>query len=497
MSKEILLVVESVSNEKGVPPEVIFEALETALATATKKRYETEVDIRVAIDRTTGEYDTFRRWTVVADEDLELLGMQLTLDEAHENDESLEIEGIWEEQVESVGFGRIAAQTAKQVIVQKVREAERAQMVETYRDKMGELISGTVKKTTRDSIIVDLGNNAEAVLRKDQVLPRENFRVSAHVRALLKEVSTEGRGPQLMLSRTAPEMLVELFRIEVPEISEEVIEIKGAARDPGSRAKIAVKTNDGRIDPVGACVGMRGARVQAVSGELGNERVDIVLYDESPVQYVINAMQPAEVASIVVDEDKGTMDIAVSNDNLAQAIGRGGQNVRLASELTGWNLNVMTEEDAAAKQKQETGKVVQSFEDQLGVDKDLAELLVEEGFTSMEEIAYVPLDEMLAIEGFNDEIVEQLRTRAKDKLLTQAIAQEEKLDGVQPADDLLNMEGMDQPLAFELASRGVITMEDLAEQSIDDLLGIEGIDEVRAGELIMTARKPWFEEAGN
>ena len=497
MSKEILLVVESVSNEKGVPPEVIFEALETALATATKKRYETEVDIRVAIDRSSGEYDTFRRWTVVADEDFEFPGMHLTLDEGKEQDEALEIGGIWEEEVESVGFGRIAAQTAKQVIVQKVREAERAQMVEAYRDKMGDLISGTVKKTTRDSIIVDLGNNAEAVLRKDNILPRENFRVGAHVRALLHEVSAEGRGPQLMLSRTAPAMLIELFRIEVPEISEEVIEIKGAARDPGSRAKIAVKTNDGRIDPVGACVGMRGARVQAVSGELGNERVDIVLYDENPVQYVINAMQPAEVASIVVDEDKGTMDIAVSDDNLAQAIGRGGQNVRLASELTGWNLNVMTEDDAAAKQKQEIGKVVQNFEDQLDIETDLAELLVEEGFTSMEEIAYVPIDEMLAIDGIDEEIVEQLRTRAKDKLLTQAIAQEEKLDGVQPAEDLLNMEGMDQQLAFELAGRGVVTMEDLAEQSIDDLLDIEEIDEARAGELIMTARKPWFEEAGN
>ena len=497
MSKEILLVVESVSNEKGVPPGVIFEALETALATATKKRYETEVDIRVAIDRTSGEYDTFRRWAVVADEDFEFPGMHLTLDEGKEKDESLEIGGIWEEQVESVGFGRIAAQTAKQVIVQKVREAERAQMVEAYRDKMGDLINGTVKKTTRDSIIVDLGNNAEAVLRKDYILPRENFRMGAHVRALLHEISEEGRGPQLMLSRTAPEMLIELFRIEVPEISEEVIEVKGAARDPGSRAKIAVKTNDGRIDPVGACVGMRGARVQAVSGELGNERVDIVLYDENPVQYVINAMQPAEVASIVVDEDKGTMDIAVAEDNLAQAIGRGGQNVRLASELTGWNLNVMTEDEAASKLKKEAGRVVQSFVDQLDVDTDVAELLVEEGFTSMEEIAYVPIEEMLAIEGFDEEVVEQLRTRAKDRLLTQAIAQEEKLDGVQPADDLLNMEGMDQELAFELAGRGVITMEDLAEQSIDELLEIEGMDEAKAGELIMTARKPWFEEAGN
>ncbi|MET4696050.1 transcription termination factor NusA [Endozoicomonas lisbonensis] len=497
MSKEILLVVESVSNEKGVSPEVIFEAMEIALATATKKRYETEVDIRVAIDRKTGEYDTFRRWTIVADEDFEFPGMHFTLDEGKEKDESLEIGGVWEEQVESVGFGRIAAQTAKQVIVQKVREAERAQMVDAYRDRLGELINGTVKKTTRDSIIIDLGNNAEAVLRKDQVLPRENFRVGAHVRALLHEISTEGRGPQLMMSRSAPQMLIELFRIEVPEIAEEVIEIKGAARDPGSRAKIAVKTNDGRIDPVGACVGMRGARVQAVSGELGNERIDIVLFDDNPVQYVINAMQPAEVASIIVDEESRTMDIAVSEDNLAQAIGRGGQNVRLASELTGWNLNVMTEADAAAKQEQEAGRIKQNFIDLLDIDEELAELLVTEGFTTMEELAYVPLEEMTAIEGLDEDIVEEVRKRAKDKLLTQAIAREEKLDGVQPAEDLLNMDGMEEDLAFELASRGVVTMEDLAEQSIDDLLDIEGMDEKRAGDLIMTARAPWFEEAGN
>ena len=497
MSKEILLVVESVSNEKGVPPEVIFEALETALATATKKRYESEVDIRVAINRTTGDYETFRRWTIVADEDFEFAGMHMTLDEGKEEDESLEIGDVWEEVVESVGFGRIAAQAAKQVIVLKVREAERIQMVEQYRDKMGTLISGTVKKTTRDSIIVDLGNNAEAILKKDQILPRENFRMGSHVRALLKEAVVDARGPQLMLSRTDPAMLVELFRIEVPEISEEVIEIKGAARDPGSRAKIAVKTNDGRIDPVGACVGMRGARVQAVSGELGGERVDIVLYDESSVQYVINAMQPAEVASIVVDEDKGTMDIAVSEDNLAQAIGRGGQNVRLASELTGWELNVMTEKDAVAKQQNEADRVAQQFIDKLDVDADLAALLVAEGFTSLEEIAYVPEEEMLAIEGFDADIVQRLRTRAKDQLLTQAIAQEEMLGGVQPAEDLLTMEGMEQTLAYALAGRGVICMADLAEQSIDDLLDIEGMTEEKAGELIMTARKPWFEEMGN
>ncbi|WP_330924114.1 transcription termination factor NusA [Candidatus Sororendozoicomonas aggregata] len=497
MSKEILLVVESVSNEKGVPPEVIFEAMEIALATATKKRYETEVDIRVAIDRHTGEYETFRRWTVVADEDFEFPGMHLTLDEGQEKDESIKIGGIWEEEVESVGFGRIAAQTAKQVIVQKVREAERLQMVEAYRDRLGELISGTVKKTTRESIIIDLGNNAEAVMRKDQMLPRENFRVGTRVRAHLNEISTEGRGPQLMLSRTCPEMLVELFRIEVPEISEEVIEIKGAARDPGLRSKIAVKTNDGRIDPVGACVGMRGARVQAVSGELANERVDIVLWDENPVQYVVNAMQPAEVASIVVDEESSSMDIAVAEDNLAQAIGRNGQNVRLASELTGWNLNVMTESDAAEKQQKEAGKAVQKFVDTLGLDSELAKQLFTAGFTSLEEIAYVPVEEVLEIDGMDEKLANELQTRAKDKLLTQAIAQEEKLEGAQPAEDLLSMEGMNQQLAYELASRGVLTMEDLAEQSVDELLDIEGVDEKQAGELIMTARKPWFEEAGN
>lgn len=497
MNKEILLVVESVSNEKGVPPEVIFEALETALATATKKRFDYEVDIRVAINRTTGEYETFRLWHVVADEDFEFAGMHFTLDEGKEQDETLEIGGIWEEPIESEAFGRIAAQTAKQVIVQKVREAERLQMVEQYEDKMGTLINGTVKKTTKDSIIVDLGNNAEAVLRKDQTLPRENFRMGTHVRALLNEISSEGRGPQLMLSRTAPGMLIELFSIEVPEIAEEVIEIKGAARDPGARAKIAVKTNDGRIDPVGACVGMRGARVQAVSGELGGERVDIVLYDDDPVQFVINAMQPAEVASIVVDEEKGTMDIAVAADNLAQAIGRGGQNVRLASELTGWNLNVMTEEAAAEKHQQEAGRVIQNFIERLGVDEDLAQVLVSEGFNTLEEVAYVPVEELLAIDGFDEEIVEQLRARAKEQLLNQEIAQQELLDGVQPAEDLLTMEGMDQILAYTLASKGVITMEDLAEQSIDDLLEIDGMDEARAGELIMTARKPWFEEAGN
>ncbi|WP_281646127.1 transcription termination factor NusA [Parendozoicomonas sp. Alg238-R29] len=495
MSKEILLVVESVSNEKGVPPDVIFEAIETALATATKKRYETEVDIRVAIDRATGDYDTFRRWTIVADQDFEIPGAHFTLDEGKEKDESLEIGDVWEEPVESIAFGRIAAQTAKQVIVQKVREAERRQMVDSYRDKLGDLVNGTIKKVNRDTLIVDLGNNAEAVLRKDQTIPRETFRMSTHVRALLHSVSEENRGPQLMMSRTCPEMLIELFRLEVPEIAEEVIEIRAAARDPGSRAKIAVKTNDGRIDPVGACVGMRGSRVQAVSNELGNERVDIVLWDDNPVQFVINAMQPAEVASIIVDEESHSMDLAVAEDNLAQAIGRGGQNVRLAGELTGWNLNVMTEDDAEAKQLQESDRQAQVFVEHLDVDIDLARTLVGEGFTTLEEVAYVPVEEMIGIDGFDDEVVNELRQRAKDRLLTQAIAKEERLEGAQPAEDLLGLEGLSEELAYELAAKGVKTLEDLAEQATDELEGIEGLDSEQAAELIMKARNIcWFGE---
>ncbi len=495
MSKEILLVVESVSTEKGVPPEVIFEAMETALATATKKRYEYEIDIRVAIDRATGEYDTFRRWTVVADEDFSIPGAHLTLDEGQERDESAELGQVFEDPIESIAFGRIAAQTAKQVIVQKVREAERRQMVDSYRDKLGELVNGTIKKVNRDSFIVDLGNNAEAVMRKDQVIPRETFRMGSHVRALLHSIAEENRGPQLMLSRTCPEMLIELFRLEVPEIAEEVIEIRAAARDPGSRAKIAVKTNDGRIDPVGACVGMRGSRVQAVSNELGNERVDIVLWDDNEVQFVINGMQPAEVASIIVDEDKHTMDLAVAEDNLAQAIGRGGQNVRLASELTGWNLNVMAESAAEEKQMQETDRQSQVFVDHLNIDLDLARTLVSEGFTSLEEVAYVPVEELMGIDGFDEEVVNNLRQRAKDRLLTQALAREERLEGAQPAEDLLGLEGLTENLAYEMAAKGVKTLEDLAEQATDDLEDIEGLDSEKAAELIMKARNIcWFGE---
>ncbi|MDP0588127.1 MAG: transcription termination factor NusA [Candidatus Endonucleobacter bathymodioli] len=497
MTKEILLVVESVSNEKAVSPEVIFEAIEIALATATKKRYEGDVDIRVEIDRKTGEYSTFRRWTVVADENFEIPGVHLTKDEVKEKDATLDIDGVWEESIESMAFGRIAAQTAKQVIVQKVREAERLQMIETHREKLGKLVSGTVKKNTKDSVIIDLGNNAEAVMRKDQMLPRENFRIGTRVRALLREISTEGRGPQLMLSRTCPEMIKELFGIEVPEISEETVEIISISREPGVRAKITVKTNDSRIDPVGACIGMRGARVQAVSGELGNERMDIVLWDENPVQYVINSMQPAEVISIIVDEVSGSMDIAVAADSLAQAIGRNGQNVRLASDLTGWNLNVMTESDAADKQQQESDRIVQRFIDVLCIEKDQAELLVAENFSTLEDISYVPMEELISIDGIDDNLASELQAKAKDHLLIQAIADEEKIESFKPAEDLLSMDGMNPELAHKLASCGILTMEDLAEQSVDDLQNVEGVDQKQAGELIMIARKPWFEKTGN
>ena len=495
MNKEILLVAEAVSNEKGVPRDIIFEAIEQALATATKKRYDEDADIHVIIDRESGGYETFRRWEVVSDDEMALLGTQFTTEEAAEKDTSLQIGDVYEEKIENVGFGRIAAQTAKQVIVQKVREAERAQVVEEYEGRVGELISGTVKKVTRDNIIVDLGNNAEGSLPREELVGREVFRMGDRVRAILQDVRPEARGPQLFLSRACSEMLIELFKVEVPEISEEVIDIRAAARDPGSRAKIAVKTNDGRIDPIGACVGMRGSRVQAVSGELGNERVDIILWDDNPAQLVINAMAPAEVESIVVDEDSRSMDVAVAADNLAQAIGRSGQNVRLASDLTGWTINVMSLEDASEKHEKESGAVIAEFMESLDVDEDIAEVLVDEGFTSLEEVAYVPLEEMAGIEGFDEDIAEELRARAKDALLTQAIASEEQLGEVEPAEDLLTMDGMERHLAFVLASKGIITMEDLAEQAVEDLMDIEGLEEKQAGELIMTARAPWFAEA--
>ena len=495
MNKEILLVADAVSNEKGVDREIIFEAIELALSTATKKRYEEESEIDVIIDRESGDYETYRCWTVMPDDHLAILGTEFTTEEAAEKDPNLQIGDVYREQVENVEFGRIAAQIAKQVIVQRLREAERAQVVDAYRDRIGELVSGTVKKVTREAVIVDLGNNAEGYMSRDDLVGREAFRVGDRVRAILTEIREDVRGPQLALSRACNEMLVELFSIEVPEISEQVIEIRAAARDAGSRAKIAVKTNDGRIDPVGACVGMRGSRVQAVSGELANERVDIILWDDNPAQLAINALSPAEVESIIVDEDSHSMDVAVAEDNLAQAIGRSGQNVRLAAQLTGWTINVMSSEEAVAKGEEEAGRLVDMFIKALDIDEDVSLVLVEEGFTSLEEVAYVPLEEMVNIEGFDEEIAEELRARAKDALLTQAIASEEILEGSEPAEDLLNMEGMDRHLAFVLASKGIVTMEDLAEQAVEDLLGIEDLDEARAGELIMTARAPWFAEA--
>jgi len=495
MSKEILLVVEAVSNEKDVPKQVIFEAVEIALASAAKRRFEEDALIRVSIDQRTGDYKTYRQWNIVADEDYSTPASELTIDDSEEQNLGIDIGGIYEEEVESEIFGRIAAQTAKQVIVQKVREAERAKMVALYTEKVGKLVHGQVKKVTRDSLIIDLGENAEALLPKDQLIARESFRMNDRIRALLLEIREDSRGAQLILSRNSPAFMIELFRLEVPEIAEEIIEIRSASRDPGLRAKIAVKTNDRRIDPIGACVGMRGARVQAVSNEMNGERVDIVLWDDNPAQLVINAMSPAEVDSIVIDEDAHSMDVAVKSDNLAQAIGRNGQNVRLASTLTGWSLNVMTSEDAEAKQQEESQKLIDIFVTGLDIDDDLAIQMVDEGFTSLEEVAYIPMEEMLDIDGFDEDLVNELRSRAKEALLNQALQAEEQLDGAKPAADLLAMEGMDNHLALVLASIGVITMEDLAEQSVDELLDVEGMTEARAASLILTARAPWFAES--
>jgi N utilization substance protein A len=497
MSKEILLVVDAVSNEKALPRESIFEAMETALETATKKKYDGDIIVRVCIDRITGEFETFRRWLIVAesDEPMENPYAEISLAAAQYENPELNVGDYSEDQIESVTFDRVTTQTAKQVIVQKIREAERALVVDAYQDQIGELVTGVVKKSSRESIILDLGNNAEAIIYRDDMLPRETFRPGDRVRGLLYDIKPEARGAQLLVSRTKPEMLIELFRVEVPEIGEEMLEIKGAARDPGSRAKIAVKSNDKRIDPVGACVGMRGSRVQAVSGELGGERVDIVLYDDNVAQYVINAMSPAEVASIIVDEDKGTMDIAVEEGNLAMAIGRSGQNIRLASQLTGWELNVMTVADMKEKHQAENDKVLNLFIEKLDLDEDFATLLSEEGFTSLEEIAYVPAEEMLKIDGLTEEIVEELRERAKEALTTQALASEETLEGAEPAADLLALDGLERHLAFVLASRGVRTLEDLAEQGIDEISDIEELTETKAGELIMAARNIcWFNE---
>ena len=506
-SKEILMVVDAVSNEKGIDKEIIFDAIEIALATATRKRQLGDIDARVAIDRETGEYQTFRRWQVVdetlaaaADEDdedvlrYEFPARQYTLAAARELEPDLNHGDYIEEPMESVDFGRIGAQTAKQVIVQKVREAERAMVVEAYQDRVGELITGIVKRVERGNVYLDLGGNAEAIVLREEMIPREAVRPGDRLRGYLREVSAEQRGPQLFVSRVVPEFLLELFKLEVPEVGQDLIDILAAARDPGLRAKIAVKSNDPRIDPVGACVGMRGSRVQTVSTELSGERVDIILWDDNPAQFVINAMSPAEVASIVVEEESHTMDIAVAEDQLSQAIGRGGQNIRLASQLTGWTLNVMDEVAAEEKGEAEAHELQKLFTEQLDVDEEIAAILVQEGYSSIEEVVYVPNSELLAIEEFDDDIVEELRGRARDVLLTQAIMKEEKIGDAEPAADLLEMEGMDKDLAYELAGRGVVTMEDLAEQAVDELLDIDGLERERAGELIMTARAPWFAE---
>ena len=496
MSKEILMVVDAVSNEKGVDKDIIFGAIEAALASATRRKHGEDIEVRVAIDRETGEYDTFRRWLVFEDEstELEVPDRELRMIDAVDVDENAEPGGYVEVPMESVQFGRIGAQTAKQVIVQKVREAEREQVVEEYQGREGELLSGLVKRVDRNGVYIDLGGNAEGFVSRDQMVPREPVRPQDRIKALLTEVRSEIRGPQLFMTRTSPQFLVELFKIEVPEVGQGLIDILGSARDPGLRAKIAVRSNDSRIDAVGACVGMRGSRVQAVSNELAGERVDIILWNENAAQFVINAMQPAEVVSIVVDEDAHSMDVAVEEDKLSQAIGRGGQNIRLASELSGWELNVMTAADADEKSESEMRELLELFSKQLDVDEEVALILVQEGFSTIEEVAYVPAAELIEIEEFEEGIVDELRSRARDVLLTQAIAQEEIIDEAEPAEDLLSLEGMNKGMAFILASKGVITREDLAELATDDLLELYEMDQEEAGALIMKARAHWFEE---
>ncbi len=493
-NKEILLVADTVSNEKGVDREVIFEAIEAALASATRKKHQKEIGVRVDIDRKTGHYDTYRQWEVV--EPMENGGLeeplkQITLEAAQMDDPEIQLGGFIEEGIDSVKFGRIAAQTAKQVIVQKVREAERRKVIEAYQDREGSLVMGQVKRVERGNVYVDLGENAEAFIPREEMIPREAVRPGDRIRGYLYKIASELRGPQLFISRTAPEFLIELFKLEVPEVGQDLIEILGAARDPGMRAKIAVKSNDPRMDPVGACVGMRGSRVQSVSNELAGERVDIILWDENLAQFVVNAMSPAEVSSIVIDEESGSMDIAVPTDKLSQAIGRGGQNIKLASQLTGWTLNVMDESDAEEKSETETKKLAQVFMDQLDVDEEVAVILVQEGLSTIDEVAYVPTAELMKIEEFDEDIVEELRGRARDALLTMAIATEESSE---PHEDLLNMELMTGEIATTLAANGIFSMEDLAEQAVDDIEEYEGIGRDLAGQLIMKAREPWFAE---
>ncbi|MEZ0237274.1 MAG: transcription termination factor NusA [Methylophilaceae bacterium] len=487
MSREVLLLVDALAHEKNVEKEVIFTALELALASASKKRFLEDADVRVAIDRNTGEYESFRRWQVVADDAIENPAAQISATD--ERAQGLSEGDYIEESLESIEFGRIGAQAAKQVILQKVREAEREQILNDFLARKEHLVTGMIKRMEKGNAIIEVGR-IEALLPREQMIPKENLRVGDRVRAYLMRIERGGRGPQLILSRIVPEFLIKLFELEVPEIEEGLLEIRSAARDPGLRSKIAVKSNDQRLDPVGTCVGMRGSRVQAVTGELAGERVDIVLWSMEPAQFVINAMAPAEVSSIVVDEDAHSMDVVVDEDQLAQAIGKSGQNVRLASELTGWTLNIMTEEEAAQKNEAEYSKTRQLFMEKLDVDEEVADILVQEGFSSLEEIAYVPLSEMTEIEAFDEDTVNELRKRARDAILTEAIAKEEKVE--EASEGLLTMEGMDADTAHMLAAKGISTVEDLADLAVDDLVELTSMDAERAKQLIMTARAPWF-----
>ncbi len=496
MSREILLLVDALAREKSVPRETIFTALEQALASATKRRFtdkflQEEADVRVEIDRLTGEYKGFRQWVVVPDEEHEEPARQIAITDAPERGEGLELGDIIEEPLEPVDFGRIGAQTAKQVILQKIRDAEREQVLSDFLDRDELLVTGTIKRIERGNVIIESGR-IEALLPRDQTIPKENLRVGDRVRAYLLKVDRTLRGPQLVLSRITPELIKVLFELEVPELEEGLLELKAAARDPGLRAKIAVKSNDPRIDPIGTCVGMRGSRVQAVTGELAGERVDIILWSADPAQFVINALAPAEVSSIIVDEEKHSMDVVVDEEQLAQAIGRGGQNVRLASELTGWQLNMMTEAEANSKRDTEHGSIQELFMAKLDVDEEVAKILIAEGFSNLEEVAYVPISEMLEIESFDEDTVNELRRRARDALVTDAIKSEETIETA--ADDLLAMQGMDDDTAHLLATKGVRTMGDLADLAIDELTELTGMEADRAKELIMTARAPWFVE---
>lgn len=487
MSREILLLVDALAHEKSVEREIIFEAVEEALASATKKKHKDAIDIKVEIDQETGEYETFRKWTILPEDLVEDEEIQVSLED--ERAKGLVENDIIKEPIESVEFGRIGAQAAKQVILQKVREAEREQILNEFLARDEKLVSGQIRRMERGNAIIEIGR-IDAVLPREQMIPKENLRIGDRVRAIVMEVDRGIKGPQLILSRVSPEFLIRLFELEVPEIEEGLLEIMAASRDPGLRSKIAVKANDQRLDPVGTCVGMRGSRVQAVTGELAGERVDIALWSIEPAQFVINAMAPAEISSIMVDEDKKSMDLVVSEDQLAQAIGRNGQNIRLATELTGWELNILSEEESDQKTKDEYTNVSQLFIEKLDVDADIADILVHEGFSTLEEIAYVPIDELIQIEAFDEDTVNELRSRASAVILKEAISNEEKIQS--PADDLLNMEGMDSDTAKLLASKSIITMEDLAELAADELLDIVKMDEERAKELIMTARAPWF-----